>query len=95
LTALTNWANEFEKFCPAMKVLVYHGSQKERFLLFAFSLIATHKYHRSVLQFEVKREGYEVILTTYNIVYGKSDRAFLKSLAPYYLVLGNQRQTES
>ncbi len=30
LSTLANWVNEFERFCPALKTVLYHGSKKER-----------------------------------------------------------------
>mmetsp|Transcript_27842 Transcript_27842/g.31267 ORF Transcript_27842/g.31267 Transcript_27842/m.31267 type:complete len:1081 (-) Transcript_27842:1872-5114(-) len=30
VSTLPNWIREFEKFCPEMKVIKYHGSQQER-----------------------------------------------------------------
>ena len=30
LSTLSNWVSEFERFCPALKPVLYHGSKKER-----------------------------------------------------------------
>lgn len=30
LSTLSNWVNEFERFCPSLKTVLYHGSKKER-----------------------------------------------------------------
>lgn len=30
LSTLANWVNEFERFCPTLKTVLYHGSKKER-----------------------------------------------------------------
>lgn len=33
LSTLTNWVNEFHRFCPDMPALLYHGSPREREVL--------------------------------------------------------------
>lgn len=33
LSTLTNWVNEFQRFCPDMPALLYHGSPREREVL--------------------------------------------------------------
>ena len=30
LSTLTNWVNEFERFCPDIKAVMYHGAKKDR-----------------------------------------------------------------
>jgi SNF2 family DNA or RNA helicase len=32
-STLSNWMNEIEKFCPELRYLTYHGTQKERDLM--------------------------------------------------------------
>ena len=33
LSTLPNWVAEFQRFCPAMSTVLYHGSKKERAML--------------------------------------------------------------
>ena len=33
LSTLPNWVSEFERFCPGMPALLYHGSKAEREVL--------------------------------------------------------------
>ena len=33
LSTLPNWVSEFQRFCPAMSTVLYHGSKKERTML--------------------------------------------------------------
>ena len=30
LSTLTNWVSEFQRFCPDIKSVMYHGSKKDR-----------------------------------------------------------------
>ena len=30
LSTLPNWINEFERFCPSLPAVLYHGSKQER-----------------------------------------------------------------
>ncbi|KAG0205052.1 hypothetical protein BGX28_003216 [Mortierella sp. GBA30] len=62
-STLSNWMREFEKFCPALDVRSYYGSQAEREEL------------REQLEDD---PSYNVIVTTYNIATGNNDeRKFL------------------
>ncbi|CCK70217.1 DNA-dependent ATPase FUN30 KNAG_0D04770 [Huiozyma naganishii CBS 8797] len=65
-STLENWLREFKKFCPALKVEPYYGSQQERADL------------RDILE---KAEGqYDVMVTTYNLAAGnKYDVSFLRN----------------
>ncbi len=33
LSTLPNWVSEFERFCPTMSTVLYHGSKQERVAL--------------------------------------------------------------
>jgi SWI/SNF-related matrix-associated actin-dependent regulator 1 of chromatin subfamily A len=79
LAAMVNWKNELQVWCPSLTVLVYHGSMKEREALQQQEMYSLHRHHQPKSN---------VILTTYNLVNGKTDRRFLKKLRPSYLVLG-------
>ncbi|WFD22110.1 DNA helicase [Malassezia equina] len=63
-SVLENWSREFQRFCPALKVEVYYGSQAER----------------RDLRIDLKhREDYDVILTTYDMATGShDDQSFLR-----------------
>lgn len=52
LSTITNWTLEFEKWAPAIKVIVYKGSPQQR----------------KDLQFEVRSGNFQVMLTTYEYV---------------------------
>ena len=52
LSTITNWTLEFEKWAPAVKVIVYKGSQQQR----------------KSLQSEVRLGSFQVMLTTYEYV---------------------------
>jgi SNF2 family DNA or RNA helicase len=53
LSVLSEWKNEFKKWCPDLKVILFHGN----------------KYQKQVLLERLKGENYDVILTNYeNII---------------------------
>ena len=70
-----NWEREFKKWCPALKVVVYHGSQQERL----------------EKQYELKSGKFNVIVTTHNMVTLKNDRGFFRKFNFCYLVLGKKK----
>lgn len=68
-STIENWAREFERFCPTLEVRIYHGSMKERCDM------------RYDLKEERKLNGFQVIITTYQLAAGHiDDRKFLKKL---------------
>ncbi|KAL1921144.1 uncharacterized protein VTP21DRAFT_10860 [Calcarisporiella thermophila] len=72
-STLENWLREFEKFCPALAVRSYYGSQSERVYL-------REEY--------LRERDYNVIVTTYNLAAGsKEDRSFLRKLKPQTMIL--------
>ncbi|KAG5518909.1 hypothetical protein PMAC_002440 [Pneumocystis sp. 'macacae'] len=61
---LENWLRELAKFCPALKVEPYYGTQNERLDI---------RYHLE------ENPNYNVIITTYQLATGsKEDRMFLR-----------------
>mmetsp|Transcript_18446 Transcript_18446/g.24366 ORF Transcript_18446/g.24366 Transcript_18446/m.24366 type:complete len:1067 (+) Transcript_18446:240-3440(+) len=75
-STLGNWANEIEKFCPDLEVMVYQGPQAER-----------AQMRRSFKESGMKLD---VILTTYSCFELESagqDRKFFKSFKFGYMVL--------
>lgn len=81
-SVLTNWQNEFEKFCPEMNVVKYHGGLKERAEI------------QRVLRDHLpggrnQDEHIDVILTTFSYFSSEkdADRAFLKKFKVEYLIV--------
>jgi SNF2 family DNA or RNA helicase len=77
-TTLSNWCNELEKFCPNLRVTVYHGSQKERDMM-------RYPLHTSIEAREV-----DVVLSTYTIFERESckeDQSFLRKQRFDYVIL--------
>ncbi|QSL64134.1 hypothetical protein MERGE_000289 [Pneumocystis wakefieldiae] len=61
---LENWLRELARFCPALKVEPYYGTQNERLDI---------RYHLE------ENPDYNIIITTYQLATGsKEDRSFLK-----------------
>lgn len=52
LSTITNWTVEFEKWAPAVKVIVYKGSPQQR----------------KELQYEIRTSNFQVMLTTYEYI---------------------------
>lgn len=62
-STIENWIREFNKFCPAIKVQAYYGSQKER----------------EELRYELQDAEFDVLVTTYSLACGSpQDAKFLK-----------------
>jgi SWI/SNF-related matrix-associated actin-dependent regulator 1 of chromatin subfamily A len=77
-STLANWNNEFDKFCPSLRVIVYHGTQRERLEL------------RSEIQGALRSGEIDAIITNYTIFEresNKDDRKFLYNLKFEYLIL--------
>ncbi|EMR11420.1 hypothetical protein PNEG_00443 [Pneumocystis murina B123] len=63
-STLENWLRELAKFCPALKVEPYYGTQNERLDI---------RYHLE------ENPDYNIIITTYQLATGsKEDRTFLR-----------------
>ncbi|KAJ3223206.1 ATP-dependent helicase smarcad1 [Clydaea vesicula] len=66
-SVLENWLREFNRFCPKIKVIIYHGSQNERF-----------QQRQDIMD---KLVQFQVLVTTYNIPSShKDERSFLRKL---------------
>jgi SWI/SNF-related matrix-associated actin-dependent regulator of chromatin subfamily A member 5 len=50
LNVLETWVEECRKFCPAMKIVRYHGSEKER---------------QRIYEEQMQPEHYDLLVTTY------------------------------
>ncbi|XP_075228991.1 SWI/SNF-related, matrix-associated actin-dependent regulator of chromatin, subfamily a, containing DEAD/H box 1 [Lycorma delicatula] len=73
-STLENWSNEFERWCPNMKVVQYYGSQEER------------KYKR----YNWIKYGFgdtEVVLSTYQVVSGSyEDKKLFRVVQLHYAI---------
>ncbi|KAJ5884904.1 hypothetical protein N7495_009414 [Penicillium taxi] len=65
-STIENWLREFEKFCPALTVIPYYGTQNERLEIQE--------------DFRQSRENVDVVITTYATCRGKYDHKFLRSV---------------
>ncbi|XP_069124027.1 SWI/SNF-related matrix-associated actin-dependent regulator of chromatin subfamily A containing DEAD/H box 1 homolog [Argopecten irradians] len=73
-STIENWMREFSVWCPAVKVLVYYGSQEDRRVT-----------RRSILYEDY--DDFNVILTTYNMATGSvEDRALFKKFEFHYSI---------
>lgn len=73
-STIDNWIRESKRWCPAMKTLVYYGSQEER--------RATRQYIMYA-----KDDEYNVIITTYNMATGSvEDRALFKKFFFHFAI---------
>ncbi|XP_033740962.1 SWI/SNF-related matrix-associated actin-dependent regulator of chromatin subfamily A containing DEAD/H box 1-like [Pecten maximus] len=73
-STIDNWLREFSVWCPAVKVLVYYGSQEDRRVT-----------RRSILYEDFV--DFHVILTTYNMATGSvEDRALFKKFEFHYSI---------
>lgn len=74
-STIENWAREIDRWCPSLALVVYYGSQKERFQI-----------RMDMESGEI--EDTNIILTTYTVASGqKDDRVFLKRFRFEYLIL--------
>eukprot|EP01117_Protostelium_nocturnum_P009544 TRINITY_DN3404_c2_g1_i1.p1 TRINITY_DN3404_c2_g1~~TRINITY_DN3404_c2_g1_i1.p1 ORF type:complete len:948 (+),score=423.18 TRINITY_DN3404_c2_g1_i1:53-2845(+) len=74
-STLMNWKRELSEWCPAISVLVYHGSQKER------------QEMREEWRNNDDDEKVDVFVTTYNVIENSHDLSFLKKVGFYYCIL--------
>ena len=75
LSTLSNWVNEFHKFCPSFPVVLYHGSKTDRADIRARHLPITTPI----------KDTFPVIVTSFEIV--MADRKFLSKYNFKYLVV--------
>ena len=83
-STLENWLREFSMWCPEMRVLKYHGSEAERMHL----------------QSELRRVHHHVVLCTFKLFEGDSDKAkrerdFIRKLGLRYVVLDEAQQIKN
>ena len=83
-STLTNWQREFEMWCPALRVLKYHGSEAER----------------AAMRGDLLRGGFHVVLCTFKLWEqdsdkAKAERALFKKLQLSYLVLDEAQQIKN
>ncbi|KAK0064363.1 SWI/SNF-matrix-actin-related regulator of chromatin subfamily A containing DEAD/H box 1B, partial [Biomphalaria pfeifferi] len=72
-STIENWLRELQRWCPALKVIVYYGSQEER------------RAVRHSIFFQ--GEEFNVLLTTYNMATGGvEDRVLFKKFEFHYAV---------
>jgi len=69
---LNNWEREFELWCPKIKIIKYYGNQDERAQL-RYDIIS-------------KSVSYDVIVTTYNMLYSGDDKKLLTRVRFQYAV---------
>lgn len=73
-STLENWQNEFERWCPDLKVLLYYGSTEERR---SFRILFAQGEHKE----------YDVILTTYTMVNsGPEERKMFRVTPMHYVI---------
>ncbi|KAM9986208.1 hypothetical protein ACTFIY_010636 [Dictyostelium cf. discoideum] len=74
-TILANWEREFQTWCPSLSIVRYYGNLRER----------------EELRYELKKKkpgkDFNVILTTYNLLFANNDRGFLKRFDYSFLIL--------
>ena len=75
-STLSNWMNEFKRWCPDLRVVRFHGSKEERAEII-----------QDVLQPGAAHEkrGWDVVVTTYEVV--NMEKGPLTKIAWRYLVI--------
>ncbi|KAF2073905.1 hypothetical protein CYY_004793 [Polysphondylium violaceum] len=74
-TTLSNWERELNMWCPKLKIYKYYGTLRER------------EFQREELRSFEPGTDFNVILTTYNLLFSNIDRGFLKRFNYSYLIL--------
>ncbi|KAG7440038.1 uncharacterized protein BT62DRAFT_976367 [Guyanagaster necrorhizus] len=69
-STLENWVREFTRFAPSIKVQTYYGSKDERVHL-RQNLLDTRPH-------KTTDDGWNVLITTYNLAQGDGDRKFFR-----------------
>jgi len=67
-STLENWVREFTRFAPDIQVQTYYGSKEERSQL------------RADIPEDINSHDCEVLITTYNLAQGDSDRKFFRRI---------------
>eukprot|EP00554_Chaetoceros_debilis_P002425 CAMPEP_0194085366 /NCGR_PEP_ID=MMETSP0149-20130528/17372_1 /TAXON_ID=122233 /ORGANISM="Chaetoceros debilis, Strain MM31A-1" /LENGTH=1145 /DNA_ID=CAMNT_0038768237 /DNA_START=83 /DNA_END=3520 /DNA_ORIENTATION=+ len=87
-SVLDNWMNEFEKFCPTMNVIKYHGSMKQRQELKSDLRKYLPKGNAS-LEMNRYAKPLDVVVTTFSYFSNEKgdDRSFLRKFDWNYMVV--------
>ncbi|XP_017780427.1 PREDICTED: SWI/SNF-related matrix-associated actin-dependent regulator of chromatin subfamily A containing DEAD/H box 1 homolog isoform X2 [Nicrophorus vespilloides] len=73
-STLENWMNEFGRWCPELRVLLYYGSAEER------------RSYRFMFA-EGKHKDFDVVLTTYNMVSSSPEERKMFRVTPMHYVI--------
>jgi DNA helicase INO80 len=84
LSTLHNWCNELSKFCPALKVLPYWGTQKER---------ATLRKLWNPKHLYSQESPFHIVVSSYNLVI--FDEKYLHKIKWQYMVLDEAQALKS
>ncbi|KAK0484369.1 SNF2 family N-terminal domain-containing protein [Armillaria luteobubalina] len=71
-STLENWVREFTRFAPSIRVQTYYGSKDERVHL-RQNLLDTRPHKNA-------DDGWNVLITTYNLAQGDGDRKFFRRI---------------
>lgn len=74
-STLSNWCNEFKRFCPSLRVLRFHGSKEERLEIIQDRMKAHSMANRD----------WDVVITTYEVV--NLEKGALTKIAWRYLII--------
>jgi len=85
-STLTNWQREFEMWCPALKVLKYHGSEAERAEQRAELLGGGGSFHVVLCTFKLWEQDSDK---------ARAERGLFKKLKLSYLVLDEAQQIKN
>lgn len=83
-STLRNWEREINSWSENLQCLLYYGKQNEREEIQYSILDKRREYQKKLTDTEY---DFDILLTTYQICLGKSDRAFLRSIKFNYLIL--------
>ncbi|KAJ1383554.1 SNF2 family N-terminal domain-containing protein, partial [Ochromonadaceae sp. CCMP2298] len=75
-STLSNWCNEFKRWCPVLRVLRFHGSKEERMEIVEDMLKPARL---------AGERDWDVVITTYEVV--NLERAVLMKIAWNYLII--------
>ena len=70
LSTLNNWLNEFTRFAPSIKCIVYHGNRPTR---------------HGIWMTQVQKGEFHVLLTTYDFIINRKDTPKLGSIPWEYI----------
>ncbi|KAJ4483366.1 SNF2 family N-terminal domain-containing protein [Lentinula aciculospora] len=73
-STLENWCREFARFASSVSVQVYYGGKNERIEL-RQTLLDTRRSSKGS-----EDDGWDVLITTYNLAQGDSDRKFFRRI---------------